>query len=58
MLTLINLNRMVPPIAPIALDYLSGTARGARLSVDLLDLGLAADPRMPWPPTSAGNNPS
>ncbi len=45
MLTLINLNRMVPPIAPIALDYLSGTARGARLSVDLLDLGLAADPR-------------
>jgi radical SAM superfamily enzyme YgiQ (UPF0313 family) len=43
MLTLINTNRMLPPIAPVGLDYLAGAARQAGLEVELLDLGLAED---------------
>ena len=44
MLTLINTNRMVPPIAPVGLDYLAGAARWAGGEVDLLDLCFADDP--------------
>jgi len=44
MLTLINSNRMVPPIAPVGLDYVAGAARRAGVDVDLLDLGLAESP--------------
>jgi radical SAM superfamily enzyme YgiQ (UPF0313 family) len=44
MLTLINTNRMVPPIAPVGLDYLAGAARRAGFEVDVLDLCLAEDP--------------
>jgi len=44
MLTLINTNRMVPPIAPVGLDYLATAARQAGIDVDLLDLALADDP--------------
>jgi radical SAM superfamily enzyme YgiQ (UPF0313 family) len=44
MLTLINTNRMMPPIAPVGLDYLAGAARQAGLEVELLDLCLAEDP--------------
>ena len=44
MLTLINTNRMLPPIAPVGLDYLAGAARQAGLEVELLDLCLADDP--------------
>jgi len=40
MLTLVNTNRMTPPIAPVALDYLAGAARGAGIDVHLLDLCL------------------
>ena len=29
MLTLINTNRMTPPIAPVGLDYMAGAARAA-----------------------------
>jgi len=43
MLTLINANRMIPPIAPIGLDYLAGAARRSGLDVELLDLCLAED---------------
>jgi tryptophan 2-C-methyltransferase len=35
---------MLPPIAPIGLDYVGGALRRAGIDVDLLDLGLAADP--------------
>jgi len=44
MLTLINSNRMEPPIAPVGLDYVAGAARRAGIEVELLDLCLAADP--------------
>ena len=44
MLTLINTNRMLPPIAPVGLDYVAGAARRAGLEVELLDLCLADDP--------------
>ena len=44
MLTLINTNRMVPPIAPIGLDYIAGTARKAGIEVDVVDLCLVDEP--------------
>jgi len=43
MLTLINTNRMLPPIAPVGLDYLAEAVRRAGFEVDLLDLCLADD---------------
>jgi radical SAM superfamily enzyme YgiQ (UPF0313 family) len=43
MLTLINSNRMRPPIAPIGLDYVATAARTEGIPVEVLDLGLAAD---------------
>ena len=41
MLTLINSNRMQPPIAPLGLDYMGAALRRAGVEVDLLDLCLA-----------------
>jgi len=43
MLTLINTNRMMPPIAPIGLDYIAGAVHEAGFDVELLDLCLAED---------------
>ena len=43
MLTLINSNRMTPPIAPLGLDYVGGAVRRAGVEVELLDLCLATD---------------
>jgi len=44
MLTLINTNRMTPPIGPLGIEYVAGAARAAGADVDVLDLCLAADP--------------
>ena len=41
MLTLVNGNRMLPPIAPIGLDYIAGAVQRAGWDVELLDLNLA-----------------
>ena len=45
MLTLVNTNRMLPPIAPVGLDYLAGAARRAGIEVEVLDLCLAEQPQ-------------
>ncbi len=44
MVTLINTNRMAPPIAPLGLEYVAGAARADGLDVELIDLCLADDP--------------
>ena len=44
MLTLINTNRMTPPIAPIGLAYTAAAARAGGIETHVLDLGLAEDP--------------
>jgi radical SAM superfamily enzyme YgiQ (UPF0313 family) len=44
MLTLINTNRMVPPIGPIALDYIGESAKQAGIDVEIVDLCLSDDP--------------
>ncbi len=43
MLTLINTNRMLPPIGPIGLEYVAEAARHEGLEVEVLDLCLSAD---------------
>lgn len=45
MLTLINTNRMLPPIAPIGLDYVAGAVRQAGFEVEILDLCMVENPR-------------
>ena len=44
MLTLININRMAPLIAPIGLDYVAGAARQAGIKAEVVDLALVDDP--------------
>jgi radical SAM superfamily enzyme YgiQ (UPF0313 family) len=44
MLTLINTNRMLPPIGPIGLEYVAEAARNEGLDVEVLDLCLCDDP--------------
>jgi len=44
MLLLINSNRMQPPIAPIALDYLAGAVQRAGFEAEILDLATLEDP--------------
>jgi radical SAM superfamily enzyme YgiQ (UPF0313 family) len=44
MLTLINTNRMQPPIGPIALDYIAASAKEAGIDVEVVDLCFADDP--------------
>ncbi len=45
MLTLINTNRMQPPVAPIGLEYCALAAQAAGIEVTILDLGLTDDPK-------------
>ncbi len=44
MLTLINVNRMLPLIGPIGLDYIAGSARQAGINTKLLDLAWVEEP--------------
>ena len=44
MLTLINTNRMTPPIGPLGVEYVAGAAAEAGIDVGLVDLCLTADP--------------
>lgn len=44
MLTLINTNRMMPPIGPIGLEYVAEAAQDQGLDVEILDLCLDDDP--------------
>jgi len=44
MLTLINTNRMSPPIGPIGLEYVAEAAQGQGVEVSVLDLGLCDNP--------------
>lgn len=43
MLTLVNTNRMTPPIAPLGVEYVAGACRAAGVDVDVVDLCLASD---------------
>ena len=44
MLLLINTNVMMPPIAPLGLDYIAGAALDADIDVEVTYLCLADDP--------------
>jgi len=57
MLTLINTNRMVPPIGPIGLDYIAGAARKVGIKVDVVDLCLTDDPLKALQTYFAGHSP-
>jgi radical SAM superfamily enzyme YgiQ (UPF0313 family) len=57
MLTLINTNRMVPPIGPIALDYIAGSVGKAGIDVEILDLCLADEPSKVLQEHFAANSP-
>ena len=43
MLTLINTNRMTPPIGPLGVEYVADAARTAGVDVEVIDLCLADD---------------
>ncbi len=57
-LLLINTNRMAPPIGPIGLDYLAGTAGAAGIKVEVADLCLAEDPRLALAKSLSENDPA
>jgi radical SAM superfamily enzyme YgiQ (UPF0313 family) len=57
MLTLINTNRMSPPIGPIGLDYIAGAARKAGIKTDVVDLCLADEPVKTLQTYFAGHSP-
>lgn len=58
MLTLINTNRMVPPIAPIGLEYVAETAQDQGIEVEVLDLCLCEDPEAALTEYFSGHSPS
>lgn len=57
MLTLINTNTMVPPIAPIGLDYIAGAVKTAGFGVDVVDLCLSDNPDKTLKNYFAGHSP-
>lgn len=58
MLTLINTNRMVPSIGPIGLEYVAEAAQQEGIEVDVLDLGLSAEPDAALGNYLSGRNPT
>jgi radical SAM superfamily enzyme YgiQ (UPF0313 family) len=58
MLTLINANRMSPPIGPVGLEYVATAARHAGIETHVVDLGLAGDPEAELARGFAGETPS
>jgi radical SAM superfamily enzyme YgiQ (UPF0313 family) len=58
MLTLINTNRMVPPIAPIGLEYVAEAAVRAGIEASILDLALCSDPQRAIREYFASHSPS
>ena len=57
MLTLINTNRMFPPIGPIGLEYVAESARNQGIDVEVLDLCLCDDPQKALSDYFAGRSP-
>jgi radical SAM superfamily enzyme YgiQ (UPF0313 family) len=57
MLTLINTNRMLPPIGPIALDYIGASVKQAGIDVEVVDLCLSDDPTKTLEDYFGANNP-
>ena len=57
MLTLINTNVTVPPVGPIGLDYIAGSAGAAGVQVDIVDLCLADHPAATLRRYFAAHNP-
>ena len=49
MLTLINTNRMFPPIGPIALDYIASSVQKAGIDVKIVDYGYRSVTGVPFP---------
>lgn len=45
MITLINPNRMTPPVGPIGLDYVAASLERAEMDVEILDLCFVDDPK-------------
>jgi len=58
MLTLINTNRMFPPIGPIGLDYIAGAVRKAGIETDVVDLCLADEPDVALSNYFSSHNPA
>jgi len=56
-LTLVNTNRMQPPIAPVGLDYIAATAQISGIDVEILDLCFAEQPVARLREYFARNNP-
>jgi len=57
MLTLINTNRMVPPIGPLGLEYVAAAARRVGIEPEVLDLCLEKDPSCALRNYFASHNP-
>jgi radical SAM superfamily enzyme YgiQ (UPF0313 family) len=57
MLTLVNTNTMKPPIGPIGIDYIAGSAENAGVDVDILDLCRTDNPEQAIKDYFSGHSP-